>query len=445
MHPLIEPIVDKVRQHPKLVIVEDFELAIQCAVSQSSRFQNGEEVRRTEDEKIWVSLRLLHRRQPGKAVTTFASFDAIQNLVESAFHSSQQSSPDPWFRFPLWKRPREEKLAPYFAADYDSLYPRLEQKPEIFEETYEEADIVTHLFRKTERFQLTHRRQVHAAHFSLLNRWDDRFFWLREERSQSLPFKDREEWLDSLLRQSDGLKNGRRFEPQGENRVLMGPAVMTQLLKRVSGSFHADLVQEGRSRVPAVKGSTVFSPVLTLVDDAGVPGGAHSAPFDMEGALTQRTVLVDRGRREDLLYDAYSATRDNRISTGNYIRPLGAGAPRIHASNLFVQPSATTLSELFSAMGKGIFLQQVDRIEAVAGTEWEVVLHGAGWAMDSRGTAEPIRDILIQVDLFDLFSRAAAVGDDLAFFGCYGSPSVLFEGVEPRSFASSSCASQGQS
>jgi predicted Zn-dependent protease len=74
-------------------------------------------------------------------------------------------------------------------------------------------------------------------------------------------------------------------------------------------------------------------------------------------------------------------------------------------------------------------LPKLDSIEPTPGSETVVNLRGSGWQLDANSDAEPVRDVLIQIDLFDLLSRAVAVGDDLTFFGCCGSPSVLFDGI----------------
>ena len=45
-----------------------------------------------------------------------------------------------------------------------------------------------------------------------------------------------------------------------------------------------------------------------------------AAAFDMEGSPTQKTTLVERGILKSFIYDSYFGARENRLSTGNYIR-----------------------------------------------------------------------------------------------------------------------------
>src|ERR1700677_4932645 len=95
--PLIESIVDDIRQHPKLVVADDYEVAVQRRLARSVTFRNGERVAVTRGDRLWVSLRVLHRKRPGRAATEFRGREAIQQLVESAFESALRSSVDPWF------------------------------------------------------------------------------------------------------------------------------------------------------------------------------------------------------------------------------------------------------------------------------------------------------------------------------------------------------------
>jgi len=435
MSVLIESIIEKVRQHPKLVIAEDFEVAVQQTRSSQCKYYNGEVAQDREENKTWISLRILHRRQPGRAIIGLSSKEAIHGLVESAFESSRRSNPDPWFRFPLWKRPRSESEGatpgPELSAGerYPSLFSEISDRPEVFEEIYEVSSIETQLFRKTERFPLSSTKQTHGMKFSLLRQVEDQFFRLEEERGYGRPLEERREWLDTLFHQSSELKKGCGRVASAELNCLFGPAVISALLKRIVSWFYADLVQSGRSPLPLEKGGNLLSPLLTLIDDGDYPGAINAAPFDLEGTPTQSTFLIDQGKVSELLYDTYFATRENRISTGNFMRPIQALTPRITASNLYFKPSGITLGDLVRDLGSGIYLQNISSLELVPGTEREFLLRGSGWRLEGEECVHPVWDLSLQFDIFDLFRRVAQVGSDLTFYGAFGSPSILFEKV----------------
>lgn len=425
----LEEIIEEIRQHPRLIIADDFEITAQRTTCRARDFRNGDPIRDATDDRLWLGLRIWHRRQPGRAATEFRTREALHQLVDSAFESALRSSVDPWFRFPLWKKPAPEAPKTRETYEYDSLFPKLNMIPDVFEESYETWELSTILHRKTEKFQLRHQREMHAARFAMLNQARGDQFWLHEDRALGRPLREREDWLEALLMQSVALAEGAPFAAQGKSHVLMSPPVAAALLKKMEPWFHADLVWQGRSPLCARREAPLFAPVIGIQDHGNHPDGPNAAPFDMEGALTQQTTVVQEGRLRDLLHDAYTAAKDNRISTGNYRRPVEASVPGIHASQLFFAPSTYRPAELCRAMNDGLILQSLDVIEELASGDTAFRVKGAGWRVAGGRPVEPLRDVALSFDLFELFQRAVEIGNDLTFYGCCGAPSILFENI----------------
>src|SRR5207248_1968777 len=120
----------------------------------------------------------------------------------------------------------------------------------------------------------------------------------------------------------------------------------------------------------------------------------------------------------DLLFDTYAATRENRLSTGNYVRVVGEPHPRIGLRQIFFTPSKYRPSDLCRAMGEGFILQSVESLEPLPGKETEFALFGSGWRVAGGQCVESVRNIALSFDIFEFFSRAVEIGSDLAFFGC---------------------------
>lgn len=434
--PLIESVVDDIRQHPKLVVTDDFEIVVQRRLARAVTFRDGERMAAARGDRLWVSLRILHRKRPGRAATEFRGREATQQLVESAFDSALRSSVDPWFRFPLWKQPRAGEVPPAPAVDFPlpgSLFAKLTVRPDNVEETYEEWSQSTFLFRKTERFQLRHRQGGCTLRFSILNHAAGGnagdFFWVREQRQGKGPIATRERHLEDLLLQSVALAEGERFRGLPRGYLLLAPAAAAALLEPMSDWFSAERVQAGASPLAEKREAPIFSPAIEIVDHGRHPLASDASPFDLEGSLTQETTLVSGGTVRDFLYDAYAAARENRLSTGNFLRGPDAPGPKVTSSSFFVRPSSIRASELRKSMSHGLFLQNVSEVEPEEETSGRLRLRGTGWRVESGTCVEPLRDVALTVDAIELFRRGAAVGDDLAFFGRHGAPSILFEDV----------------
>jgi predicted Zn-dependent protease len=210
---------------------------------------------------------------------------------------------------------------------------------------------------------------------------------------------------------------------------LLSPAAVAAILSPMSPWFSAEEVQAGRSPLTDRRELPVFSKFIDLIDDGRHPLSPEASPFDLEGSATQETKLVAAGVLRDYLYDTYAATRENRLSTGNFLRAQDAAGPAIGASVLYVKPSAVRAATLRRAVSQGLFLQTITEVTAADRSPTSLQLRGNGWRVESGRCVEPLRDVVLTVDAIDLFARAVGVGDDLAFFNRFGAPSILFEDV----------------
>ncbi len=106
----------------------------------------------------------------------------------------------------------------------------------------------------------------------------------------------------------------------------------------IGSMLSADAVQRGRSLFAGKVGEEVAQPSFVLVDDGRHPEGPASAPFDGEGSATRRTPLIEAGRLAGYLYDARTARKDGRETTGNANRGSYRSPPSVAATNLLVRP-----------------------------------------------------------------------------------------------------------
>ncbi|HEX5589315.1 MAG TPA: TldD/PmbA family protein [Candidatus Limnocylindrales bacterium] len=115
--------------------------------------------------------------------------------------------------------------------------------------------------------------------------------------------------------------------------------------------FSALAVQEGRSF--AEPGKRIGSDRITLVDDSADPAGQPMA-FDYEGVRKQRVTLIDRGICRDVVYDAQTAARDGRRSTGH-----GLPAPNPYGPfplNLLMSPGDASREDLIGGLDRGLLV-----------------------------------------------------------------------------------------
>jgi len=115
--------------------------------------------------------------------------------------------------------------------------------------------------------------------------------------------------------------------------------------------FSALAVQEQRSFFEP--GRVVGSALVTIVDDGADPAGLPMA-FDYEGVPKQRVTLLDRGACRELVYDAQTAARDGRRSTGH-----GLPAPNPYGPfpiNMAMAPGTASRADLIGGIDRGLLI-----------------------------------------------------------------------------------------
>jgi PmbA protein len=133
--------------------------------------------------------------------------------------------------------------------------------------------------------------------------------------------------------------------------VLEEYAVVDLLATLAFVGFSALAVQEERSF--AEPGKVIGSELVTIVDDATEPGAMPMA-FDYEGVAKQRVVLVERGVCRDVVWDAQTAARSGRKSTGH-----GLPAPNPYGPfplNMVMSPGDASRDELIGGLDHGLLV-----------------------------------------------------------------------------------------
>jgi PmbA protein len=140
-------------------------------------------------------------------------------------------------------------------------------------------------------------------------------------------------------------------EPGDWSVVLEEYAVVDLLAMLAYMGFSALAVQEERSF--AEPGKRVGSDLVTIVDDGMDPATLPMA-FDYEGVAKQRVTLIERGVCRDVVYDAQTAARAGRSSTGH-----GLPAPNPYGPfplNMAMSPGTTPRDELIGGLERGLLI-----------------------------------------------------------------------------------------
>ena len=208
----------------------------------------------------------------------------------------------------------------------------------------------------------------------------------------------------------------------GDVPVVFDPWVGNQFLELVAQAVCADQVQRGKSFLGRPTGQAVASTLVTLVDDGLLEKGVASSHFDDEGTARRRTVPVQAGRFQALLYDATSARRDQTASTGNGGRPSFSRPPATSPSNFYMNPGAVSPKSLISSTPRGLLLQEVMGMHTADPISGDFSVGAQGRWIENGKLSRGVRGVTLAGNLKALLANIDAIGDDLTWYASTGTP-----------------------
>jgi PmbA protein len=215
--------------------------------------------------------------------------------------------------------------------------------------------------------------------------------------------------------------NGKSIETSDMDVVLDYHAGIGLLGTFITG-FSADNVQRGRSMLADKLGEKMLNSNLSVYDDGTFEGGMNSSKCDGEGTPTQRTCLVDNGIINSFIYDLYTASKGNSVSTGNAGRSY-ASTPSISTSNIIVDfDDYTNLEDVKT----GIWVTDVlgaHTANPISG-DFSVEVNNA-FIIENGELVNPVKKGMLSGNIFELLSDVEALSDSVKQRGSIVLPQLL--------------------
>jgi predicted Zn-dependent protease len=171
--------------------------------------------------------------------------------------------------------------------------------------------------------------------------------------------------------------------------------------------FSALAVQEGRSFVEP--GKRIGSDLVTIVDDGADPTALPMA-FDYEGVRKQRVPLLERGLCQGVVYDAQTAARDGRRSTGHGLPAPNPWGP--FPMNMVMAAGDTPREELIAGLDRGLLVTRFHytnpvhpKLAIITG----MTRDGTFLVEDGR-IVGPVRNLRFTQSYLDALAGVSAVG-----------------------------------
>ncbi|HEU5422393.1 MAG TPA: TldD/PmbA family protein [Nitrolancea sp.] len=207
--------------------------------------------------------------------------------------------------------------------------------------------------------------------------------------------------------------------------VVFAPEMARELIRLLARAASGEARYRGFTFLAGREGQALASPLVTLIDDATLPGRLGSRPFDAEGVASQRTPLLSAGRFQGFLYDSYSARRAGRASTGNAGRqetPIGVRFG-VTPSNLVLAAGETAPEAIIAGVEQGLYLTGTsgsgDNL-----TTGDFTRGASGVWIERGALTHPVAEINVAGRLPEMLAAIDAVGSDLAIEGGAAAPTI---------------------
>jgi len=188
--------------------------------------------------------------------------------------------------------------------------------------------------------------------------------------------------------------------------VVFGPRVTNSLLHTICASAGAEAIQRKRSYFVGKKGQRIGSKILTLRDDAYIPRGMASGPWDGEGAVRQKVTVVEEGVLVNHLHSSYTAHKAGEANTGHGNR-WGGVAP----TNVIPELGTFPASEIISDTQEGIYVNMGHVSPHPVNGEISATID-FGYKIEDGELAYPLRNTMLGINVFDLLNNLDAISSD---------------------------------
>ncbi len=212
--------------------------------------------------------------------------------------------------------------------------------------------------------------------------------------------------------------------------VLFDNTTTAQMLEFISDAFVGENVIKGKSYLKDKIGKRCFSSPVTLSDNALDNRASDACSFDGEGVSTRKTMLVDEGTVLSFVYDTYWGNVAGKGSTGSSMRGGYRSTPTLGIRHLCMEPGLKDIAGELKAMKRFLKVTDIMGMHTANPITGEFSVGINGMLMEGDEPVYPVREAAISGNMYELFSRVAAIGTDMREFGHVLCPSILVETID---------------
>jgi PmbA protein len=415
----------------------------ECTIMEGEEFSAAVRMREVESLKEAGSrgagIRVLVGKNGGSSYTSDLTEEGIATMVRGAIDLAKITSEDPFAGLPeeADQGSRTEDLGLYDAAiegmETEWKIAQAKRAEEVAFATDEriqnsegasfDSYVGRRVFVNSQGFRGSYRTSSCGLSVSPVARQNgsmERDYWYTSARAASK--------LESpdLVGRKAAERAVRRLNPRKittqKAAILFEPRTARSLLGDLFDAVNGGAIYRHASYLAGKLGEKIASESLTVIDDPTLPGLFGSSPFDDEGVLSRRTVVIEKGVLKSYLLNSYSARKLGLKTTGNASRGI-TGNAGVGPGNFFMEAGARSPESILKAMPTGLYVTELigGDTNTVTG---DYSSGAAGLWIENGELAYPVSEITIAGNMKQMLLDIE-IGSDLEFRGSIASPSLL--------------------
>ena len=193
----------------------------------------------------------------------------------------------------------------------------------------------------------------------------------------------------------------------GKCDILFEPLAIAGFYESVANAASIFSVEAGLSFLEGRLNKRVASDIVTIFDDATLPGGMASTKFDAEGVPTQKTTLLRFGILRNYMHNTSTAKRYKVRTTGN------AGIIHPHPWNVVVDKGNLNVWELLQELKNGLYVTNLwyTRFQNYKTGDFSTIPRDAIFTVENGEITGSLKDIRISDNLPNILMNIEAMSE----------------------------------
>ena len=211
----------------------------------------------------------------------------------------------------------------------------------------------------------------------------------------------------------------------GNYPIIFRYDAATQLVRSLITNLSGEVVEKGFSRLQGKLGEKIAGDNITIIDDPLMEDVPGAATFDAEGYPTQKNAFIKEGKLLRFMHNRKTGKKAGMESTGHagkssYSAPISVGP-----HNLYLQPGQASLIELIASTDKGIFIVELQGMNAgINPVSGDFSLYAMGFLIEQGVLGRPINQITVAGNLYEMLNNIEVIANDLHIKDTVSSPSI---------------------